>query len=191
MIYGYARVSSAGQLDGTSLDSQYEALRAAGCDEILSEQFTGMSSDRPQFSRLLSMLQEGDTLVVTKLDRFARSSIDGITLVRDLLGRGVSVRVLNMGLIEDTPVGHLMLTVMFAMAEFDRDMIVERTSSGKQAARMRPDYREGRPKKVFSQDDLKKAKEALETSGKAAAAKVLGVTRNTVYKMIEDGRLAS
>ena len=189
MIYGYARVSSATQLEGTSLDAQYASLIEAGCDQVFSEQFTGMSSDRPEFTRLLSVLEEGDTLVVTKLDRFARSSIDGITLVRELLEKGISVRVLNMGLIEDTPVGHLILTVMFAMAEFERDMIVERTTAGKRIAKSRPGYKEGRPVKEFSDEKIKKAQSLLEESGKSATAKYLGVTRSTVYKMIEDGRL--
>ena len=90
MIYGYARVSTAGQSkDGNSLEDQTRALKAYGCQEIVTEAFSGKSMERPAFSALFQKLQEGDTLVVTKLDRFARTAIDGVSAVRELFNRGV------------------------------------------------------------------------------------------------------
>lgn len=146
MIYGYARVSTKGQLrDGNSLDAQHDALRDAGCAEIVQEAFTGTTTDRPEFDALLERLGDGDTLVVTKLDRIARTVTGGCEVVRSLLDRGVSVRVLNMGTLDNTPVGKMMVSVMFAMAEFERDMIAQRTSEGKAVARQKPGWREGRP----------------------------------------------
>ena len=148
MIYGYARVSTAGQSkDGNSLEDQTKALQAYGCQEIITEAFSGKSMERPAFSMLFQKLQEGDTLVVTKLDRFARTAIDGVSAVRELFDRGVRVHILNMGLVENTLTGNLILTVMLAFAEYERGMIVERTQTGKAIARMQPGYREGRPKK--------------------------------------------
>ncbi|WP_262177758.1 recombinase family protein [Saccharococcus sp. Marseille-Q5394] len=138
--YGYARVSSISQ----DLDIQIEQLKKEGCDIIYSEKFTGMSSDRPEFIKLLEVLKEGDTLTVTKLDRFARSAEDGVSLIQDLLAKGINVHILNMGLVEDTPMGRLILRMMLAFAEFDRDMVVERLAEGKEAARQNPNFREGR-----------------------------------------------
>lgn len=150
MIYGYARVSTAGQSkDGNSLEDQTRALQSYGCQEIVTEAFTGKSMERPQFSALFQKLQEGDTLVVTKLDRFARTAIDGVSTVRELFERGVRVHILNMGLVENTLTGNLILTVMLAFAEYERGIIVERTQAGKAVARQDPNFREGRPKKYL------------------------------------------
>lgn len=156
MIYGYARVSSVGQArDGNSLMDQEGALRNAGCEVIVSEQFTGTKMDRPEFSRLNRMLKSGDRLVVTKLDRFARTAGDGIKAIENLLNRGVSVHILNMGLIDNTPTGRLMVTMLLAFAQFERDMILERTMAGKAVAKATiPGWHVGRkgvdiPKDVF------------------------------------------
>ena len=128
MIYGYARVSTATQgRDGNSLEDQVNALTTYGCQEIIQEAYTGKTMERPAFQALLKRLTTGDTLVVTKLDRFARTAIDGVQTVRDLFHRGVRVHILNMGLVENTLTGNLILTVMLAFAEYERGMIVERT----------------------------------------------------------------
>lgn len=148
MIYGYARVSTANQSrDGNSLEEQENALRQYGCQSIITEAFTGKTMERPKFRLLLEQLKEGDTLVVCKLDRFARSAIEGVQTVRDLFERGVRVHILNMGLVENTVTGNLILTVMLAFAEYERGMIVERTQMGKQVAKQNPTFREGRPRK--------------------------------------------
>lgn len=148
MIYGYARVSTAGQSrDGNSLEDQVAALNAYGCDEIITEVYTGTKMERPRFAALLKRLQEGDTLVVTKLDRFARTTLEGCQTVKELFERGVKVHILNIGLIENTLTGNLILTVFLAFAEYERGMIVERTQTGKAIAKTRPDYRDGRPRK--------------------------------------------
>ena len=174
MVYGYARVSTAGQLrDGNSLEEQVEALKKYGCQEIISESFTGKTMQRPEFQALLERLEEGDTLVVCKLDRFARTAIDGVETVRMLFERGVRVHILNMGLVENTLTGNLILTVMLAFAEYERGMIVERTQTGKAIARQRPDYREGRPKK-FKKAQIDHALELL--SGGMSYKQVEGMT---------------
>ena len=90
-------------------------------------------------------------MVVCKLDRFARTAIDGVQTVRDLFDRGVRVHILNMGLIENTLTGNLILTVMLAFAEYERGMIVERTQTGKAIAKLNPGFREGRPKKYTTE----------------------------------------
>ena len=148
MIYGYARVSTAGQsIKGNSLEDQVKALQAYGCQKIVTEAFTGKTMERPQFAALFRKLQSDDTLVVCKLDRFARTTIEGVSTVRELFERGVRVHILNMGLIENTLTGNLILTVMLAFAEYERGMIVERTQTGKAVARLDPHFKDGRPKK--------------------------------------------
>lgn len=148
MIYGYARVSTISQkTDGNSIEDQVGLLKEYGCQKIFEEAYSGKTMDRPEFQKLLKKLQKGDTLVVTKLDRFARTTIEGVQTVQNLFNEGIKVHILNMGLVEDTNIGHLILTVMLAFAEYERGMIVERTQTGKAIARQNPEFKEGRPKK--------------------------------------------
>ena len=183
MIYGYARVSTLTQEhNGNSLEEQVSALTAYGCQEIIQEAFTGKTMERPAFQSLLSKLTEQDTLVVTKLDRFARTAIDGVQTVRSLFERGVRVHILNMGLIENTLTGNLILTVMLAFAEYERGMIVERTQLGKSMARMNPDFKDGRPRK-FTDVQIQLALELLE-SGKSygQVQKMTGIRKSTLIR---------
>lgn len=183
MIYGYARVSTIGQFrDGNSLESQIAALEKYGCQEIVDEACSGKTMDRPKFQKLLCRLKEGDTLVVYKLDRFARTAIEGVETVRNLFERGVRVHILNMGLIENTLTGNLILTVMLAFAEYERGMIVERTQTGKAVARQNPDYREGRPKKYLP-TQINHALQLLE-SGQSygQVEKMTGISKSTLVR---------
>ena len=146
MIYGYARVSTKGQaLDGNSLEAQEAKLREHGAEVVYKDSYTGTKLHRPELDKLMQLLQEGDVLMVTKLDRIARSTIHGAQLVDSLLERGIKVHILNMGVMDNTPTGRLIRNIFFAFAEFERDMIVERTMEGKAIARQRDGYREGRP----------------------------------------------
>lgn len=182
MIYGYARVSTKGQAkDGNGLDVQKAALEAAGAEEIYEEAFTGTKKDRPVLNKLLNELQQGDTLVVTKLDRIARSASQGAELVKGLLEKGVTVRILNMGILDDTPAGKLVTTVMFAFAEFERDMIVERTQEGKAIARMNPNFREGRPRK-FSPVQIQHALSLLEDYSYKQVEAMTGISVPTLSR---------
>src|SRR5699024_11183563 len=138
MKYGYARISTIGQ----DLRAQIEILKKEECDEIYTEKFTGTKVDRKEFNKLLNDIKEEDTLVVTKLDRFARSVRGCIEVIKDLFERGVRVHVLNMGVIENTPTGRLIFNIMMSFAEFERDMIVERTQEGKMIAKQDPNFRE-------------------------------------------------
>ena len=149
MIYGYARISTKIQAtDGNSLEAQSEALKNAGATEIFSDTYTGATTDRLELKRLLAVLKKDDVLVLSKLDRIARTARQGLELIDTLNAKDVSVRILNMGgAIDNTPIGKLMRTMLFAFAEFERDLIVERTQEGKRIARQNPDFREGRPKK--------------------------------------------
>lgn len=190
MVYGYARVSTCGQeRDGNGLDSQLEELKRAGCEKIYHEHYTGMKMERPQFNELIGILQPGDRLVVSKLDRIARTAAGGIECIRSLLDRGVAVHILNMGLIDNTPTGKLMVTMLLGFAEFERDLIVERTLAGKEIARAKnPDYKEGRKvieidEQVFSELREKNKKGDMTVS---ECCEALGISRGTWYNRIRE-----
>ena len=113
MIYGYARVSAKAQLKGNSLEEQRAELKRNGCEVIIEEQFTGKPTARPKFEELIKRkLQNGDTLIVTKLDRFARNVSEGISTIRYLFDKGVKVHVLNVGLLENTAMGNFFITTL-------------------------------------------------------------------------------
>jgi DNA invertase Pin-like site-specific DNA recombinase len=177
MKYGYARVSTKQQ----DLESQLQTLEAEGCEKIYSEKFTGTKTDRPEFDELLKMLASGDTLVVTKLDRFARSASGAIDTVKKLFKKGVKVHVLNMGIVEDTPTGRLIFNIMSSFAEFERDMIVERTQEGKAIAKQKEGFREGRPNK-FSKNQIAHALELLENNSYKQVEDITGISKSTLIR---------
>lgn len=177
MKYGYARVSTVGQ----DLNAQLDALTREGCEKIFSEKFTGSKADRPQFQALLATLDTGDTLVVTKLDRFARSTSEALEIVKRLFEQGVKVHVLNMGLIENTPTGRLIFTIMSGFAEFERDLIIERTQEGKAIARQRDDFREGRPPK-FTKKQISHALLLLAEHSYKQVEELTGISKSTLIR---------
>ena len=146
MIYGYARISAKVQLKGNSLEEQKNELKKNGCQVIVEEQFTGKTTARPKFEDLiLNQLQPGDTLVVTRLDRLARNVTEGVSTIRGLFNKNVRVHVLNVGLLENTAMGNFFITTLLAVAELERCMILERTAAGKEIAKTRDGFKEGRP----------------------------------------------
>ena len=184
---GYGRVSTKGQeQNGNSLEDQRNKLEEAGCDEIVLEAYTGTKMDRPKFTAILEKLEPGDTLVVCKLDRFARTAREGLEVVEDLMARGVKVHILNMGLIEDTPMGKVILTVMLAFAQFERDSIVERTSAGKALAKEKDDFTEGRPRTEVPANFAEYvARHEAGDISIAAACREMGIARPHWYRWKE------
>ena len=185
MTYGYARVSTKGQArDGNSLEEQETRLREAGADVVFFEAFTGTKRDRPELDKLMSEIKDGDTLVVTKLDRLARSIKFGAEIIETLADRGVTVNILNLGVMNDTPNGKLMRNIFLAFAEFERDMIVERTTEGRKIARQKPGYTEGRPR--LEREDLGHYVDMYNQgmiSGRDAA-KRLGISPSTFSRRV-------
>jgi len=185
-IYGYARVSTKGQAkDGNSLESQIETLKENGAIEIYSDSFTGTKTDRPEFNKLLEVLKPGDTLMVTKLDRFARSMTQGSELVNELIKRGIKVNILNIGMMDNTPASKLIRNIFFSFAEFERDMIVERTQEGKAVAKTKAGFKEGRPK-AYTPKQLDNALSMLTVNGGKHSynevAELLGISKSTLIR---------
>ena len=167
MKYGYARVSTPDQ----KLANQIKQLQDAGAEKIYQEKFTGTTTQRPQFNQLLKILVPGDTLIITKLDRFARNTREALDIIQQLFERNIKVQILNMGTIDNTPTGNLIFTIFSAFAQFERDMIVTRTQEGKLYAKTHdPYFHEGRPK-TYTDEQIKFAYELRQQ----------GMT----YKMIE------
>lgn len=189
MIYGYARVSTKGQAkDGNSLTQQTKALEDAGAQQIFCDSFTGTKIDRPEFNKLKSILKSGDKLIVTKLDRFARSAAQGSVLIESLIKQGVTVHILNMGVMDDTPTGKLIRTIMLGFAEFERDMIIQRTQEGKEIARTKEGYKEGRPKLDITKADFQKILEKQKgehLTVKECCAE-LGISKGTWYNLLKE-----
>ena len=180
LVFGYARVSTNGQArDGNSLDAQVLALRNAGAVNIFSDVFSGSKNSRPQLDKLLKIIQSGDKLIITKLDRIARSVIDGIQLIESLNAKGVIIEVLNMGIIDNSPTGRLIRNIMLSFSEFERDMIIQRTQEGKAIARQNPNFRDGRPKK-FSRVQIDHALELLQNHSYKQVAAMTGISRATL-----------
>ncbi len=151
MKYGYARVSSSGQ----NLDAQINQLKDVKCEKIFKEKVSGRQKEgRQQLRTLLETVKKGDSIVVTKLDRFARSTKDALNTIEELNEKGIALIVLNMGgdrVDTSTAIGKLMITVLSGIAEFEADMIRERQLEGIQEAKKRGVYK-GRPKKYTQQN---------------------------------------
>lgn len=133
MKIGYARVSTQDQ----NLDRQLDNLRAAGCERIFNEKMTGTKSDRPELKTMLLTLRSGDVLVIDSFSRLSRSTKDLLELVEKLTGMGVHLVSLKENLDTTTATGKLMLTMLSALSQFERDLIAERTVDGLKAARAR------------------------------------------------------
>lgn len=182
MIYGYARVSTRGQAkDGNSLEAQEKQLKENGAEKIYVESFTGTKLERPELDKLLNQIQDGDTLIVTKLDRFARSVSQASNLIATLVDKNVKVNVLNLGILDNSSVSILMRNILLSFAQFERDMIVERTQEGKAIARQREDFREGRPPK-YGKKQVAHALELLEAHSYKQVEEVTGISKSTLIR---------
>ena len=182
MKRGYIRVSTKKQEQGTSLSDQRKILQEEGCQVIYEDVYSGASMDRPEFDRLCNEVQAGDTIVVCKLDRIARTETEAYNRVVGLVRSGIRVHVLNMGLIEDTEVGRLILHIMLAFAEFERDMIVSRTQGGRAYKRATdPNYKEGR-KPAYSKAQIDHALDLLQTHSYTEVSRMTGISRSTIVR---------
>lgn len=184
-IIGYCRVSTRGQLEGNSIEEQKKKiLERYSNAEIVEESYSG-AKDRVIFNEVVESLNNGDMLVVTKLDRFCRTTKEGLQYIDLLMNKGVKIHILNMGLIENTPMGRLIVTNLLAFAEFERAMIIERTQSGKAIAKTKEGFKEGRPK-LYRETIIIKALEELSINGGTKSynqvAEEYGISKSTLIR---------
>jgi DNA invertase Pin-like site-specific DNA recombinase len=192
MVYGYKRVSTTGQAkDGNSLESQEQELRANGAVEIYCDAFTGTKTDRPELNKLVAKVKKGDTIIVTKIDRLGRSLSQTSALITELLDKGVTINILNLGVLSNSSVNTLLRNVLLSFAQFERDMIIERTSEGKAIKRATdPNYKEGRKTIEVPEFEkyFKKTKKGEITVVDCCA--MLGISRAKWYRLCKE-RVAS
>jgi len=183
MKIGYARVSS----DGQRLDLQINALREAGCERIFTDEISGATVTRPALTKLLSEVESGDQVVVWRLDRLGRSLQHLIELVQNLGKRGINVKSLSEALDTSTPGGELIFHVMGALAQYERELIRERTRAGMAAARARG-APIGRPR-VMTDDQVAKAQTSLKSgSTRQEVASKMGISISTLYRELAGSR---
>ena len=176
---GYARVSTSGQ----TLDAQLEQLGGAGCASVFKETMSGTRSDRPELKKALDALTEGDVLIVTRLDRLARSTRDLLDIVHTIETRGAKLKALTDSWADTTtPTGKLILTVLGGLAEFERSLIAERTAEGRDRAR-RAGRRLGRPPKLTTHQRDAALRMRADGQDNAEIARVLGVSRSTISRI--------
>jgi DNA invertase Pin-like site-specific DNA recombinase len=178
MIIGYARVST----DGQTLQAQTDALQGAGCAKIFAEKISGARSDRPQLAKALAALGEGDTLVVCKLDRLARSTRDLLNTLASISDRGASFKSLSDGWADTTtPHGKLMVTVLGGLAEFERHLILTRTAEGRTRAKANG-VRFGRRRSLTPYQRTEALRRRAEGETLVEIGKLFGVSHMTIAR---------
>ncbi|MCA0268444.1 MAG: recombinase family protein [Bacteroidetes bacterium] len=180
MLIGYARVSTNDQTH----DLQLDALNAAGCGRVFSDTASGAKADRPGLAEALAFAREGDVIVVWKLDRLGRSTRHLIDTLETLRERSIGFRSIKEGFDTTTPMGRLLYTMTAALAEFERDLIRERTMAGLDAARARG--RTGGRKHKLTREDVDNASRALRLNlvSPTKLAETLGISTSTLYRYV-------
>lgn len=181
MIIGYARTSTVEQLAG--FDAQVRDLKAAGCERLFTEQVSSVAQ-REQLEAALDFAREGDVLVVTKLDRLARSMGHLMDIVRLLERKGVGLQILAINLDTSTPTGKLMLTVFGGVAQFEREMMLERQREGIAKAKADGKYKGRAPTAMAKKDQILELK--AQGVGATAIARQLGIGVTSVYRVLHD-----
>lgn len=185
MLVGYARTSTTDQVAG--LEGQERDLREAGCERVFSERVSSLGK-RPELESVLGFVREGDTVVVAKLDRLARSVADLLRIAAQLEGKKVALRVLSMGgqsVDTSTATGRLMLTMLGAVAEFERTLMLERQREGIAKAKGEGKYRGRKPTAQAKSDEVRKLKAAGVRPSEIS--RQLGIGRASVYRVLAKG----
>jgi DNA invertase Pin-like site-specific DNA recombinase len=183
MLVGYARTSTTDQKAG--FEAQRVQLEQAGCERIFAEQVSSVDvTAREKLAEALAFVRSGDTLVVTKLDRLARSIAHLMQLTEELGAKGVALRILNLGVDTATPTGKLILTVLGGIAEFERSIMLERQREGIAKAKREGKYRGRAPTARAKADQIRQL--MARGQGATAVARELGIGRNSVYRILAE-----
>jgi DNA invertase Pin-like site-specific DNA recombinase len=178
-VYGYARVST----DGQSLASQDAELHAAGCAKVYAEKISGARSDRPELAKVVKRLETGDVLIVTRLDRLARSTRDLLNILDDIAKRGSGFKSLHDDWADTTSAhGRLMVTILAGLAEFERELILARTSDGRARAKARG-VRFGRPNALTAHQRVEALQRLASGDAQADVARSFNVSQATISRL--------
>lgn len=181
-LVGYARTSTTDQKAG--LEAQLRDLQATGCTKIFREEISSVADKRPELEKALEWVREGDILVVTKLDRLARSVADLVTIMARLREKGVELRILTMNLDTATPTGKLMLNLLGSIAEFERELMLERQREGIAKAKAEGKYTGRQPTAQRKASDVLKLKAEGKTVPQIVEA--LGISRASVFRILKE-----
>lgn len=185
MKYAYARVSTRKHfLNDNGINEQIAKLNSTDFDKLIVEDHYNSGTKHLQFNNLIQQLKNGDVLIITTLDRIAKTIAEGLAILNGLLKRGVAVHILNMGIIDNTPTGKNIANIFLAFAKYERDMIIERTQTGKEIARSKPGFKEGRPpidqnKKDFAVNLILNQKKSYNE-----AVKLTGLSKSTITRSV-------
>ena len=187
MLVGYARASTFDQT--ASVEAQERDLGAAGCEKVFQEQVSSVDKEkRTELAAALDYVRDGDTLVVTALDRLARSVRHLLEIVDDLEAKGAHLRILNLSLDTSDATGRLMLNMIGAIAQFEREMMLERQREGIAKAKAEGRYRGRKPTAREKADDVKEL--LSQGMGPSEVAEALGIGRSSVYRIMGDDKRA-
>lgn len=181
MKFGYIRVSTKKQEQGLSLEEQRAAILARYPDaEIITETKQG-NRQRPEFDRMLSRCLPGDVIITVDHTRFSRDTAEGLRVAKELMDRGILIHFLSFGMLENTPVGRYVLTMLLANAELEVGQIKARTQPAKERAKSRPGYRDGRPLK-YTKRQLQHAMELLDDHSYSEVSEITGISKSTLIR---------
>nr|WP_155249146.1 recombinase family protein [Mesorhizobium loti] len=181
-LVGYARTSTTDQKAG--LEAQLRDLSAAGCKKLFREELSSVADTRPQLQAALDWVRDGDTLLVTKLDRLARSVADLVAITEALRVKGVGLRILAMNLDTTTPTGKLMLNLLGSIAEFERELMLERQREGIAKAKAEGKYAGRQPTARRQSGEVLRLKAEGKSAGDIVAA--LGISRASVFRILAE-----
>ncbi|PSJ59245.1 recombinase family protein [Pseudaminobacter soli (ex Li et al. 2025)] len=181
-LVGYARTSTTDQKAG--LAAQLRDLEQAGCTKIFREELSSVAATRPQLEAAIEWVREGDTLVVTKLDRLARSVADLVSITEELRRKGVGLRILAMNLDTSTPTGKLMLNLLGSIAEFERELMLERQREGIAKAKVDGKYKGRQPTARAKAEEVMQLRAEGKSANDIVAA--LGISRASVFRILAE-----
>lgn len=185
MIYGYARVSTKEQ----NLATQLDQLQSFGVNRIVSEKISGIVAKKTKLDALLHELEVNDTLVVTRMDRLGRNTVQLLQLVEELQGKGIDLVILNLGIDTRTPTGKFFLTIMAGFSELDRTLIKDKQRAGIALAKKRGLYKGRPPKYTKSHEGIQHALELRKTTNKTIKeiSQITGISQATLYRCLKNG----
>lgn len=185
MVFGYVRVSTKKQEKGQSIEEQTAAIFARYPDAEIVIETKGGNKHRPEFDGILKRVLPGDIICTVDHTRYSRDTSEGLRTAKELMNRGVLIHFLSFGMLENTPTGHYVLTLLLANAELELSQIVGRTQPARERARKKPGYRDGRPKK-YSKKQIAHAVELLEVHTYKEVESLTGISKSTLIRALKE-----
>lgn len=185
MIFGYVRISTKKQEKGYSVEEQTAKILSRYPDAEIIVETQGGNKHRPEFDGIIKRALTGDIICTVDHTRYSRDTAEGLRVAKELMNRGVLIHFLSFGMLENTPTGHYILTLLLANAELELSQIVSRTQPARQRARKKPGYQDGRPKK-FSKKQLAHALELLEDKTYKEVEEITGISKSTLIRAVRE-----